>query len=177
MNAVAELDEKQAERNKSARCQQVQLSLQIASADKNLPNESQLSHWANHCLSELDVRYAYPPQLTIRIVDKLESRELNQQWRTQDHATNVLSFPLDMPPGVPESCLGDLVLCAEVIATEAQTQHKPLLAHWAHMILHGVLHLLGYDHIDVAEAQIMEELEIRMMQQLGYSNPYQDKDV
>jgi len=176
MKTPAEGDVKEIETTQSAYSSPVQLSLQIICSDNNLPDRTQLQYWANHCLSELDMTYDYPPQLTIRIVEIPESRDLNQQWRHQDHATNVLSFPLDMPPGVPASCLGDLILCADVIATEALTQHKPLLAHWAHMILHGILHLLGHDHIDATEAQIMEDLEIGMMQQLGYSNPYQDKD-
>jgi probable rRNA maturation factor len=111
-------------------------------------------------------------QLTIRLVDEAEITELNATYRHQDKATNVLSFPFEAPPGVDIPLLGDIIICAAVVAREADEQGKPLKAHWAHMVIHGTLHLLGYDHIDDAEAELMEGLEIALLSGLGYANPY-----
>lgn len=111
-------------------------------------------------------------ELSIRIVDALEGRELNRDYRDKDYATNVLSFPAELPPGVPLPILGDLVLCAPVIAREAQEQGKPLKHHYAHMVVHGVLHLLGHDHMEDAEAEAMEALERQILAKLGIADPY-----
>ena len=92
----------------------------------------------------------------------------------KDYATNVLSFPFESPIPLPVRLLGDLVICAEVVAHEAKSQGKPLLAHWAHMVVHGTLHLLGYDHIEEAEAEHMEQLERNILAALGYPDPYAD---
>lgn len=114
-------------------------------------------------------------ELTIRVVGAAESRKLNRTWRGKDKPTNVLSFPA-LPVGngrhelVPE--LGDLAICAPVVAREAREQGKPAQAHWAHMVVHGVLHLLGYDHEVDRDAQIMEAREADILAGLGYSNPY-----
>ena len=112
-------------------------------------------------------------QLTIRLVDEAEITELNATYRNQNKPTNVLSFPFEAPPGVDIPLLGDIIICAAVVAREAGEQGKPLQAHWAHMVIHGTLHLLGYDHIDDAEAEVMEGLEITLLSGLGYTNPYQ----
>jgi len=117
--------------------------------------------------------------LCIRIVGSSESRRLNREWRGKDKPTNVLSFPFDdsavnsnkSRPSAP--WLGDIVICAAVVAREAREQGKPLSAHWAHMVLHGVLHLLGYDHVRERDAGRMEALEIRMLARLGFDNPYE----
>lgn len=111
-------------------------------------------------------------ELSIRIVDTQEGRELNRDYRHKDYATNVLSFPAELPPGVPLPILGDLVLCAPVIAREAQEQGKPLKHHYAHMVVHGVLHLLGHDHMEEAEAEVMEALEREVLAGLGIADPY-----
>src|SRR5699024_9731179 len=110
-------------------------------------------------------------QLSVRIVDAAESARLNGYYRNRDHATNVLSFPADANvPGL--RLLGDLAICAAVVEREACEQGKAPAAHWTHMIVHGVLHLLGFDHIEEAEAERMEALERRIMAELGYDDPY-----
>jgi probable rRNA maturation factor len=114
--------------------------------------------------------------LAIRLVDAKEGRALNRHYRGRDYATNVLSFPADLPEGLPEGVrlplLGDLVLCAPVIAREAREQGKPLASHYAHMTVHGTLHLLGWDHADDVEAEAMEQLERGILAGLGVDDPY-----
>ena len=114
--------------------------------------------------------------LAIRLVDADEGQALNRHYRGKDYATNVLSFPAEVPEGLPKNVkfplLGDLVICAPVVAREAAEQGKALKDHYAHLTVHGVLHLMGYDHIDEAEAEAMEALEIRILNQLGYADPY-----
>jgi probable rRNA maturation factor len=116
--------------------------------------------------------------LAIRIVDAREGRSLNRHFRGKDYATNVLSFPAELPEGLPEDVrlplLGDLVLCAPVIAREAREQHKALNAHYAHMTVHGALHLLGWNHEDDTEAECMERLEREILASLGIADPYLD---
>ncbi|MBE5314338.1 MAG: rRNA maturation RNase YbeY [Xanthomonadales bacterium] len=111
-------------------------------------------------------------ELSVRIVDADEGRALNRDYRDKDYATNVLSFPAELPPGVPLPILGDLVLCAPVIAREAEEQGKPLKHHYAHMLVHGVLHLLGHDHMDEDEAEAMEAIERGVLAGLGIPDPY-----
>ena len=111
-------------------------------------------------------------ELSVRIVDADEGRALNRDYRDKDYATNVLSFPAELPPGVPLPILGDLVLCAPVVAREAEEQGKPLKHHYAHMLVHGVLHLLGRDHEDDAEAEEMEGEERAILADLGVADPY-----
>ena len=111
-------------------------------------------------------------ELSVRIVDADEGRALNRDYRDKDYATNVLSFAAELPPGVPLPILGDLVLCAPVIAREAEEQGKPLKHHYAHMLVHGVLHLLGHDHMEEAEAEAMEAIEREVLAGLGIPDPY-----
>jgi probable rRNA maturation factor len=112
-------------------------------------------------------------ELAIRLVGKRESRRLNAHWRGKDYATNVLSFPVEgLPPVIRPRPLGDLVICAPVVAAEALEQGKTQSAHWAHMVVHGVLHLLGHDHEQDAEAVRMERLERRILARLGFPDPY-----
>ncbi|WP_395788901.1 rRNA maturation RNase YbeY [Aquimonas sp.] len=111
-------------------------------------------------------------ELSIRLVDSDEGQALNRDYRGRDYATNVLSFPAELPPGVPLPILGDLVLCAPVIAREASEQGKTLKHHYAHMVVHGVLHLLGYDHAQDAEAEAMEAIEREILASLGMPDPY-----
>jgi probable rRNA maturation factor len=110
--------------------------------------------------------------VAIRIVDADEGQALNLQYRGRDYATNVLSFPADLPPGVNLPLIGDLVICAPVVAREAAEQGKKPTDHWAHMTVHGTLHLLGYDHMEDAEAEAMEALETRILAGLGIADPY-----
>jgi probable rRNA maturation factor len=110
--------------------------------------------------------------LAIRLVDAKEGRALNRHYRGKDYATNVLSFPVELPPGVTLPLLGDLVICAPVVAKEALEQGKPLAAHYAHLTVHGVLHLLGLDHEDEREAEAMEQLERDILATLGLPDPY-----
>ena len=111
-------------------------------------------------------------ELAVRLVDEPEGRTLNHDYRGRDYATNVLSFPVDLPEGIDLPLLGDLVICAPVVAREAAEQGKSETAHWAHLTVHGVLHLLGFDHATSVEANVMEGEERRVMAQLGFSDPY-----
>lgn len=111
-------------------------------------------------------------EMTIRIVGEAESRELNNRFRKANRATNVLSFPFEDPPGVETAILGDVVICAPVVAREAAAQRKRVRAHWAHLVVHGVLHLLGYEHDDDGDAEIMEALEDDILGTLGFPGPY-----
>jgi len=154
----------------------IELDLQCAS-DGVVPQETELKRW---CELALRQRTA-DSELTIRLVDEPEGRELNRTWRQKDYATNVLSFPADLPDG-PDGVplldiplLGDLVICVPVVEREAAEQGKPLSAHWAHLVIHGCLHLLGYDHIDDDEAQEMEDLERQLLAELGHADPYADE--
>jgi len=112
-------------------------------------------------------------ELSIRLVDADEGRELNHQYRGKDYATNVLSFPVELPDGIETPLIGDLVICAPVVAREAAEQGKPERHHWAHLTVHGILHLLGYDHIVEAEAEVMEALERRILATLDIPDPYE----
>lgn len=147
----------------------IELDVQLASDAADLPDEAQLRRWCNVALQQRTA----PSELTIRIVDEAEGRELNHTWRNKDYATNVLSFPADIPDGLLDiPLLGDLVICAPVVRREADEQNKTLEAHWAHLVIHGCLHLLGYDHIEDDEAEEMEALERQFLAQLGHPDPY-----
>ena len=150
----------------------IELDLQIAS-DGQAPSLAQLQQW---CALALRQRTA-DSELTIRLVDETEGRELNNTWRHKDYPTNVLSFPADVPEGLLDiPLLGDLVICVPVVEREAAEQGKSLEAHWAHLVIHGCLHLLGYDHIDDAEAEEMESLEQNLLAKLGHPDPYADDE-
>lgn len=143
------------------------IELQIASDADALPTRAQVATWVS--AARLDKN---EDSVVIRIVDEPESRQLNRDYRGKDRPTNVLSFPFEPPPGIPEEHLGDLVICAPVVFREAQEQHKQPEAHWAHMVVHGVLHLQGLDHQNSEEAEEMESLERHILARLGYSDPY-----
>jgi len=115
-------------------------------------------------------------ELSVRIVDEAEMRQLNARYRHRDYATNVLAFGTELPPGVDLPLLGDIVVCAPVVEREAREQAKPERAHWAHMLVHGTLHLLGHDHQDAREANAMEALERRVLASLEIPDPYQIPD-
>ena len=139
----------------------IQLSVQIASELANLPTKAQFKKWAKNTI-RVDTEVA------IRLVDEDEGRALNSTYRGKDYATNVLTFPLTETPHL----MGDIVVCAPVVMAEAAAQNKSLEAHFAHLTVHGVLHLHGYDHEIEAQAELMESLEITILQKLGYANPY-----
>jgi probable rRNA maturation factor len=114
------------------------------------------------------------PEVLVRIVTPDEIQTLNATYRHKDYATNVLSFPFQAPPGIDAPFLGDIIICHQVLKTEAESQNKTLLDHYAHMLIHGFLHLHGYDHIRQNDAQIMENLEKIILQQLNIANPYEE---
>ncbi|WP_261843883.1 rRNA maturation RNase YbeY [Aliamphritea ceti] len=140
--------------------------------DVNLPDEAELTRWAALAIGD----YRDSAELSIRIVDNAESQQLNNDYRGKDKPTNVLSFPFEVPDGIELDLLGDLVICAPIVSSEATEQNKPLMHHWAHMVIHGCLHLLGFDHINDADAEEMEALEIKLLAQLEISNPYDNED-
>jgi len=144
------------------------LDLQLASTAGNLPSEAQIQLWLNAAVSP----FQPVAEVTVRIVDEAESQQLNFDYREKDKPTNVLSFPFQCPPGIELPLLGDLVICAGVVAQEANEQNKSLDAHWAHMVVHGSLHLLGFDHINDDDALEMEAEEIQILAELGFADPY-----
>lgn len=137
-------------------------TIQFATAQKELPSARQFRNWAKAAL-RVDT------EVTIRIVDETEGRTLNHTYRNKDYATNVLTFPLTETPHL----MGDIIICAPIVAKEAQEQHKDLHAHYAHLTVHGILHLHGYDHETEPQAELMEGLETAIITKLGYANPYQ----
>ncbi|HRY15864.1 MAG: rRNA maturation RNase YbeY [Candidatus Competibacteraceae bacterium] len=149
----------------------LELDLQIALEMPGLPGEADFRRWTEAALAGAD--YSKDAELTLRVVNEAEITALNETYRHKQGPTNVLSFPFDAPPGVESALLGDVVICAPVVLREAVSQEKSPEAHWAHLTVHGVLHLLGYDH-DEAQADIMESLEIRILSDLGYADPYGD---
>ena len=151
----------------------VALQVQRASESKEVPTKASLARYAEAAIA---ARHS-SGGLVIRVVDEPESRALNLQFRGIDKPTNVLSFPFEAPPRVRSKHIGDLVVCAPVVEREAAEQGKPLEAHWAHMVVHGVLHLLGYDHQTDADAETMEGLEIAILGRLGFPNPYEARQT
>ena len=148
------------------------LDLQLASTASDLPTESQIQQWLDAAI----LPFQAEAEVTVRIVDESESQQLNFDYREKDKPTNVLSFPFQCPPGIELPLLGDLVICAGVVAQEAKEQQKTLTAHWAHMVVHGSLHLLGFDHINDADALAMEAEEIQILAELGFADPYLMQD-
>lgn len=140
---------------------QLDFSLQNASTSNVLPTRQQFKRWVQAAL-RVDT------MLTIRIVDLEEGEALNQAYRGKAYPTNVLTFPLTESPVL----IGDIIICAPVVLREAAEQGKPMLAHFAHMTVHGVLHLHGYDHEVDAQATLMEAMEVAVLKQLGFDNPY-----
>jgi probable rRNA maturation factor len=145
----------------------IEVEVQYASDAEGLPAAADFRRWAVAALGEVA-----DAELAVRVVDREESRRLNATYRGKDAPTNVLSFPADLPPGVDLPLLGDIVICAPLVATEADEQHKALADHWAHLTVHGVLHLLGHDHRTDEEAAAMEALETRILAGLGCADPW-----
>jgi len=154
----------------------VYLELQQAIVSASIPEKKVIECWVKTALEEVSqnqkLQPLQPQELTIRIVDKDEMQSLNNTYRHQDKTTNVLSFPFEAPPPIQSPLLGDIVICHDVLLEEAAQQEKALSEHWAHIVIHGVLHLKGYDHINDAEAEIMENLEIKILGRLEIANPY-----
>ena len=145
---------------------ELQLSLQFADkAHRALLPRHRVARWLRAALGA-------PAQIAVRIVGADEGRALNRDWRGKDKPTNVLSFPSSPEERVASGSLGDLVICAPVVAREAREQGKKLRAHWAHMVVHGTLHLLDYDHDNVRDARAMEALEVEILRGLGFHDPY-----
>lgn len=152
------------------------LELQIATESTDYPSEEQFQQWLDAALSGFEEEGA-DAEVVIRLVDDAESAELNQQYRHKEGPTNILSFPFEAPEGMELDLLGDLVICAPIIAKEALEQNKQTLHHWAHITVHGVLHLLGYDHIEDQDAEQMEALEIEILNTLNIANPYLEESA
>ena len=147
----------------------IELDLQIAVKEETgLPSFEDILLWLTTAVD----KFQSQAEVTVRIVDDSESHQLNLEYRGKDKPTNVLSFPFEAPMGIEMDLLGDLVICKQVVEQEAKEQSKPLMAHWAHMVVHGSLHLLGYDHIEDEEAEEMESLETEIMQSMGFDDPY-----
>jgi len=149
------------------------LDIQIATESGNYPSEQQFQQWVDTILSDP----SQVSEIVIRLVDDTESAELNEQYRHKQGPTNILSFPFEAPDGVEMDLLGDLVICAPLIYREAKEQNKLPEHHWAHITIHGVLHLLGYDHIEEGEAEEMESLEIKLLNMLNIANPYEEEST
>lgn len=143
-----------------------------------IPDDESLRKYAEAALDQSAMDNPAQAGICIRVVDEAEGRALNLQWRGKDYATNVLSFPGSVPPGVPPGevpeMMGDIVLCAPVVAREAQAGGKPLAHHWAHLVVHGVLHLRGFDHIEQPSASLMEQRERDLLAGLDIPDPYTD---
>lgn len=139
-----------------------------------VPAQEQVERWAEQLFDYLGDDQAY--SISLRLIDEQEGAALNAQYRHKDYATNVLSFPAAVPNSIVEQMdfvpLGDIIICPAVVSREATEQNKQESAHWAHLLLHGILHLLGYSHDDEADAARMEQLEIDTLQKLGLPNPY-----
>lgn len=133
------------------------------------PHQDDFTRWVNCAL----LSETTATEVSICLVSKIKSAELNEQYRHKIGPTNVLTFDYPAMPGIPAEILGDLIICSEVVITEAQAQNKPIQAHWAHLTIHGMLHLQGYDHETESEAQQMEQLETKLLQRLGYADPYE----
>lgn len=153
------------------------VDLQLATqSEDNLPLLVDLEKWVLTAITAGSSVKREEAELTIRLVDSDESQQLNHDYRDKDKPTNVLSFPFQNPPGITLPLLGDLVVCKKIVEEEAVEQNKNLNAHWAHMIIHGTLHLLGYDHIIEEEAIEMETLETKLLVELGFPAPYNEKE-
>ena len=149
----------------------LQVDIQTASAEP-APEEDDIRRWIAAALAGGE--RSADSEICVRLVDRDEMSKLNRDYRAKEGPTNVLSFPSDLPAELELPLLGDIIICAPVVRTEAAQQHKSLRAHWAHLTVHGTLHLLGYDHIEEHQAAAMEALETRILEQLNFACPYGD---
>lgn len=156
---------------------QVQVDIEVASTSRRIPDAALIEQWIGAALAQVEDFNRDDAEVSLYIVDDSEGQELNQQYRGKNYPTNVLSFPADLPEELDLPLLGDLVVCAPVVEREAVEQNKTLTAHWAHMLVHGTLHLLGFDHIDDDEAETMEALETRILTSMGFEAPYASEHI
>lgn len=161
--------------------QAVQVDVQVAAELLNVPTESDIQGWLEQVVGHVGSDMERNIEISVRIVDEAEGRALNRKYREQDSATNVLAFPLadtgvPLPPADLPLALGDIVICGPVVVREASEQGKGNSDHWAHLLVHGALHLFGYDHETDAEAREMESLEARILALGGVENPYESRD-
>jgi len=150
------------------------VDVQLAADDESVPAVDDIALWVNRTLNAASASSA--SEISVRVVDVIEMQRLNKEFRDQDKPTNVLSFAAGDLDGLPNDAqpLGDIVVCAAVVAGEAEQQNKPVGEHWAHMIVHGTLHLLGFDHESDSDAAEMEGLEIQIMADHGIADPYRE---
>ena len=148
------------------------LDIQLVTDFAEIPTAEMMQTWVDAVLKESE----QDSEIVVRLVDEAESAGLNSQYRHKSGPTNVLSFPFEAPEGFETDLLGDLVICAPLLAQEAKQQNKALFDHWAHILIHGVLHLVGYDHLQDDEAEEMEALEIKILSTLNIDNPYLDRE-
>ena len=146
----------------------IEVEVQRETSNSSVPSDQQFEQWAAAALQGHG-----ESELVIRVVDQEESRRLNEQFAKRNKATNVLSFPAGLPPSIDLALLGDIVICAPLVEREAEQQNKSIVAHWAHLTVHGILHLLGHDHQSDQEAANMETLETSLVQSFGFPDPYQ----
>jgi probable rRNA maturation factor len=146
----------------------IEVEVQRETSNSSVPSDQQFEQWATAALQGHG-----ESELVIRVVDQEESRRLNEQFASRNKATNVLSFPAGLPPSIGLALLGDIVICAALVEREAEQQNKSIVAHWAHLTIHGILHLLGHDHQSDQEAANMEALETSLVQSFGFPDPYQ----
>jgi probable rRNA maturation factor len=155
-------------RNTKRQKKQIKIAIQIRTHRSFIPSRYYLQRWVNKAL----INRTSHSELTIRFVNKKESADLNASFRHKKGPTNILSFPFEPPPEIYSPLLGDLVIYPGLVNREALQQQKTRLAHWAHLVIHGCLHLIGYDHMNPNDACKMETLEIQLLEELGYENPY-----
>jgi len=152
----------------------VDFEVQRVSTSASIPDDERFRLWAETALAGKGDNFSFG----IRVVDEDEAQRFNREYRHRDYATNILSFPSELPEDLPEeirhSQLGDLLICAPVVTREALQQHRSELDHWAHLLVHGILHLLGYDHERAEDADVMESLETEILAKLGIGDPYQE---
>jgi probable rRNA maturation factor len=149
------------------------INIQNVSGFDTLPENELIIKWAEQALDEQHKE----AEITLRVVDIDEGQKLNKEWRKKDSATNVLSFPVGEVIEQAPNLLGDIVICAPIVELEAKEQGKEFEAHWAHLIIHGILHLQGYDHESDEEANMMETKEIHILKKIGYTNPYETEST
>ena len=147
----------------------LQVDVQSASGEP-VPDEDDIRSWIAAALATAG--RVSDSEISVRLVDDAEMAKLNRDYRHREGTTNVLSFPSNLPPELELPLLGDIVICAPLVSKEAAKQRKPVVAHWAHLTIHGTLHLLGYDHLEEADATIMENLESHALQRFGFPCPY-----
>ena len=147
----------------------VTVDMENVSSCTDIPDEIAVTQWVEAALCS----YGKPAEVAINVIDEDESAKLNYQYRRKNNPTNILSFPANLPESLELPLLGDLAICAQVVAREAAAQNKDLYAHWAHIVIHGTLHLIGFDHISDAEEKKMELLEIEILASFNLSSPYE----